>query len=333
MSPNACKDGPVLKTDINNNTIEENSPDLVTCESEASIDLRIVLAKNDVVIENRILGSGCFSKVRYGFSKKEHKYVAIKQIDLRQKTDFVNRFLPRELKIVKILNHPNIVKCYDIIQSPGYVSIIEEYVENGDLLHKIKKEKRLSNDESQFLLRQLVEALRYLNSLEIVHRDLKCENIFLDKYGNMKLGDFGFARHLPSGVTSKTFCGSKAYVALEILRATMYTGQGVDIWSSGVILYIMLTGCMPFRDSKPREMIYYQMKRRIVYPSSANVSTEAKSLIYEMLHPDPSMRYNCGQILEHPWMKNVKYEVRGPSKDYPNPTLSESSHTEEVDQE
>uniref|UniRef100_A0A0K0DSM6 Protein kinase domain-containing protein n=1 Tax=Strongyloides stercoralis TaxID=6248 RepID=A0A0K0DSM6_STRER len=322
----------LLKEDANNN-YDENSLDLITCESDASIDLRNTLTKHDIILRNKILGSGCFSKVRYGFSKKEDKFVAIKQIDLRQKTDFVNRFLPRELKIVKILNHPNIVKCYDIIQSTGYVSIIEEYVENGDLLHKIKREKHLSNMESQFLMRQLVEALRYLNTLEIVHRDLKCENIFLDRHGNMKLGDFGFARHLPSGITSKTFCGSKAYVALEILRATMYTGQGVDIWSSGVILYIMLTGCMPFRDSKPREMVYYQMKRKIVYPTSVKVCDDAKNLIYEMLNPDPSVRYNCEQILQHPWMKNVRYEMRGQGKEAPNVILSENSPTDEVDQD
>ncbi|CEF65238.1 AT25266p [Strongyloides ratti] len=320
------------KADTNNN-LDDNSLDLITCESDASIDLRNTLTKHDIVLQNKILGSGCFSKVRYGFSKKEDKFVAIKQIDLRQKTDFVNRFLPRELKIVKILNHPNIVKCYDIVQSTGYVSIIEEYVENGDLLHKIKKEKFLSNLESQFLMRQLIEALRYLSTLEIVHRDLKCENIFLDRYGNIKLGDFGFARHLPAGVTSKTFCGSKAYVALEILRATMYTGQGVDIWSSGVILYIMLTGCMPFRDSKPREMVYYQMKRKIVYPNSINISDDAKNLVYEMLNPDPSVRYNCRQILEHPWMKNVKYEIKGPGKEGQNTLISENSHTDEIDQD
>uniref|UniRef100_A0A0K0EYC6 AT25266p (inferred by orthology to a D. melanogaster protein) n=1 Tax=Strongyloides venezuelensis TaxID=75913 RepID=A0A0K0EYC6_STRVS len=332
MPQNSSKDSKTVNKDANNN-FDEKSLDLITCESDASINLRDALAKNDIIIRDKILGSGCFSKVKYGFSKKEDKFVAIKQIDLRQKTDFVNKFLPRELKIVKILDHPNIVKCYDIVQSPGYVSIIEEYVENGDLLHKIKKEKRLCNSESQFLLRQLIEALRYLNLLEIVHRDLKCENIFLDRYGNIKLGDFGFARHLPAGVTSKTFCGSKAYVALEILRATIYTGQGVDIWSTGVILYIMLTGCMPFRDSKPREMIYYQMKRKVIYPASVNVSEDAKNLIYEMLNPDPSSRYNCAQILDHPWMKNVKYEFRGPSKEAQNLNLSESSHTDEVEQD
>uniref|UniRef100_A0AC35UFH8 Protein kinase domain-containing protein n=1 Tax=Rhabditophanes sp. KR3021 TaxID=114890 RepID=A0AC35UFH8_9BILA len=308
-----------------------NQTDLITCESEASIDMRNILASHQVIVENRILGCGCFSKVKYGFYKKTQTAVAIKQIDYRAKTDFVNRFLPRELKIVRLLDHPTIIKCYDIIKTPEYVCLVEEFAQNGDLLHKIKAEKCISDMESKFMFRQMMEGLKYLEELNIVHRDLKCENIFLDKCGNLKIGDFGFARHLPQGVTSNTFCGSRAYVALEILRATMYTGHAVDIWSAGVILYIMLTGCMPFNERKPKEMVLLQMKRRISYPRNSTVSSAARELIYEMLHPDPSLRITNHQIITSAWLKDTKFEVRQPAEG--KSERSSKSLTEEIGEE
>ncbi|KAK5977272.1 Testis-specific serine/threonine-protein kinase 3, partial [Trichostrongylus colubriformis] len=140
---------------------------------------------------------------------------------------------------------------------------VTEYCDGGDLLHKIKKTKRVPEPEAKALFRQLIEALIYLQKLHIVHRDLKCENVFLDHHENVKLGDFGFARYLKPHEKSSTFCGSRAYVAPEILRGIAYTGQTVDIWSAGVVLYITVTGVMPFDDRNPQKMVDRQLRHRI----------------------------------------------------------------------
>lgn len=146
---------------------------------------------------------------------------------------------------------------------------------------------------------------QYLNSLDIVHRDLKCENILLDGYRNVKIGDFGFARVLKEDQTSTSFCGSRAYVAHEIMMSRAYSGNGVDIWGAGVILFIMLNGVMPFDDRDTKSMVVHQQKQKI--PFSRRVSKPAKELILHMLHPKPHHRATLSTILKSEWMDGVRY--------------------------
>lgn len=156
---------------------------------------------------------------------------------------------------------------------------------------------------------------------KIVHRDLKCENLFLDASYNLKIGDFGFARYLKDGESSQTYCGSKAYVALEIMQSTKYSDNSVDIWSAGVVLYIMLTGnkfnvlalvfrcsnlgIMPFDDRKQKEMIQMQRDHKIRFPRRLP-SDSARRLIMHMLHPNPEKRVNLDKILSSKWLVDTK---------------------------
>ncbi|CAD5215140.1 unnamed protein product [Bursaphelenchus okinawaensis] len=282
-----------------------------TTESEASFQLRELLSNNDVELKSRVLGTGSYSKVLVAYSNKLDRTVAVKKIDRRQKNEYIRRFLPREMKIVTQLNHPNVVKVFEVIKTKEYICMVEEFAGNGDLLRLIKSKKRIDELEGRLLFRQFVEGLKYLESLHILHRDLKCENLFLDEYNNLKIGDFGFARFMEDGEVSHTYCGSKAYVALEIMQSIEYSNNAVDIWSAGVVLYVMLTGIMPFDDRKPKEMMALQREHRIRFPHACP-SDAARKLIYRMLHPDPRKRVNLTQIVASEWLCSTPYMMRGP---------------------
>ncbi|PIO67197.1 hypothetical protein TELCIR_11064 [Teladorsagia circumcincta] len=150
----------------------------------------------------------------------------------------------------------------------------------------------------------------YLQKCDIVHRDLKCENVFLDRHENVKLGDFGFARYLRPHEKANTFCGSRAYVAPEILRAIAYTGQTVDIWSAGVVLYVMVTGVMPYDDRNPQKMVERQLGHKIRFPK-IELSLQVKTLIYEILHPYPPSRPTYKAICSSDWLKQTAYTLKG----------------------
>ena len=138
-----------------------------------------------------------------------------------------------------------------------------------------------------------------------VGRDLKCENILLDVHNNVKLTDFGFCRFFEVGTLSKTFCGSAAYAAPEILQGIAYTCPAYDVWSAGVILYIMVCGSMPYDDSNVKRMIKYQTERRVGFPTRRTISNDVKVLIHGMLEADVNRRLTMSQTLESPWLNGV----------------------------
>uniref|UniRef100_A0A0R3RLD3 Protein kinase domain-containing protein n=1 Tax=Elaeophora elaphi TaxID=1147741 RepID=A0A0R3RLD3_9BILA len=209
-----------------------------------------------------------------------------------------------------MLSHINIIEIHEIIDCGSIVFIVQEYAAGKDLLCQIKKKERLNENISKFLFRQLVEALMYLKALEIAHRDIKCENIFLDIYGNIKLGDFGFSRLMSSNDISFTFCGSRAYVPPEVLRSEPYTGFTVDLWSAGVVLFVMVTGLMPYNEHYPLNMLTKQLEHRLTFPRKVLLSEEVKTLIYEILHPIPTMRKQYSDIVLSSWLADTPYRFR-----------------------
>ncbi|CAD6196768.1 unnamed protein product [Caenorhabditis auriculariae] len=272
-----------------------------------------ILAKDHKLNITGYLGGGSYSSVAKATFGDSQMVVAAKIIDItptKAKEDYIRKFLPRETEIVKILQHDNIVRVYQVINIPNHVIFVSEYCANGDLLKKLKKTKSLPEDEAKFMFRQLIAALMHLSQFHIIHRDLKCENIFLDAHDNVKLGDFGFARVLKAGEKSGTFCGSRAYVAPEILRAKDYSGNAVDVWSAGVVLYIMLTGSMPFDDRNPQKMIEKQLAHRIRFSRSCTASTAAKTLVLEVLHPHAPNRPTYKAICDSEWLKSTPYYMK-----------------------
>nr|KAG5712350.1 hypothetical protein BaRGS_023929 [Batillaria attramentaria] len=204
-----------------------------------------------------------------------------------------------------------------------------EHAGHGDLLEYIKLRGAVPEDRTRHMFRQLVQAIAYLHSNNIAHRDLKCENLLLDYQNNIKVSDFGFSRYFEESTLSKTFCGSAAYAAPEILQGIPYYVPLHDIWAAGVILYIMVCASMPYDDSNIKKMIKDQLERKVGFSRSRVVSPEAKDLIRKILEVNTHKRFTIPQILGHPWMEAGDTEpTPGTSHEKPRTTTSK---TEQVD--
>lgn len=202
------------------------------------------------------LGKGSYAVVNVAYSKKLKRQVAIKII-LKKKApqDYITKFLPREISVMKQIKHPNIIGLYEAIETNSRIFLVMDMADGGDLLDYIKTNGAVCEPEARKFFRQLVNAAEYLHNLGVVHRDLKCENILLDRGKNILLSDFGFARAQPiendtgKRRLSMTFCGSYAYAPPEILRGIAYDGTRSDVWSMGVVLFTMLCAKLPYDDS------------------------------------------------------------------------------------
>ncbi|XP_062446343.1 testis-specific serine/threonine-protein kinase 1-like [Rhea pennata] len=262
------------------------------------------------------LGEGAYGKVKAGYSDKLEGNVAIKIID-KKKTprDFLEKFLPREIDALKRMNHPSIVKTYEIFETKaGKVYIIMELGEKGDLLDYLKSNGMMKEDVARKKFHQLASTIKYCHDMDLAHRDLKCENILLDKDLNIKLSDFGFSKPLDRDengkiTLSKTFCGSAAYAAPEVLQGIPFNPKICDIWSLGVILYIMVCALMPFDDSNIRKMVGIQKQHRIRFPKSRHLTAACRDLIYRMLEPSVSRRLRIDAVLRHPWLQMVEAQI------------------------
>uniref|UniRef100_A0A8C4V9Y3 non-specific serine/threonine protein kinase n=1 Tax=Falco tinnunculus TaxID=100819 RepID=A0A8C4V9Y3_FALTI len=282
------------------------------------MDDALVLGEKGYVLSNT-LGEGSFGKVKSAYCNPLKCNVAIKIIDKRKSPqDFLKRFLPREIEALRCLHHPSIIKTYEIFEtSAGKVYIVMELGEKGDLLDYIKNTGAMEEDITCIKFQQLVSAIKYCHDLDFAHRDLKCENILLDKDLNIKLSDFGFSKFLSRDkhgrtILSKTFCGSAAYAAPEVLQGIPCDPRISDIWSLGVILYTMVYALMPFDDSNVRKMICIQKEHRISFPNSKYLTAECKDLIYHLLQPNVSQRLCIDEVLKHSWLQTPKSTTPSP---------------------
>ncbi|XP_058617538.1 testis-specific serine/threonine-protein kinase 6 [Onychostoma macrolepis] len=253
------------------------------------------------------IGEGSFSEVKLATSQKHQCNVAIKIVDrVKAPKDFVQKFLPRELAILRRVNHEHIVQMHELIEVAGKRLCIVMEAAAKDLLQKIHEVKRLPEDQSKNLFSQMVSAINYLHQMDIIHRDLKCENILLTAEEQVKITDFGFARCVqdPSEL-SETFCGSAAYTPPEVIMGMPYDPKKYDIWSLGVILYVMVTGSMPYDDTNLRRLHRLQRKS-LVFSDDAGVQEPCQVFIRTLLQFNPSTRPTIQQVAEHPWMQKGK---------------------------
>ena len=249
------------------------------------------------------IGTGTFSKVSKAFHIITEQTVAVKILNKQKIIDDkdVERIY-REMDILKKIFHPNICQLYESYVTVHNYYLILEYIDGGDLFDYITNNKYLSEEESCKFYRQLISVIEYLNTMNIAHRDIKPENILLDsKHQNIKLIDFGLSNYYTEEELLKSSCGSPCYASPEMLSGNPYQGIATDIWSSGIVLYSMLMGTLPFSGQELLSL-YRQIKAGKFYLPST-LSLEAMDLLKKLLQVNPKNRISLNEIKEHKWFK------------------------------
>lgn len=257
----------------------------------------------------KIIGQGAFGKVNIGLHVATGRLVAIKSFKLNNtEIASIKRKLHLETQLMRSIYHKNVVRIYETFETEKYLMIVLEYVGGGDLLSFLKKRTKVNETICRFLFKQLIEGLKYMHSQGVIHRDIKLDNILIDIDSTIKLCDLGVSKMIRPGEVMNEHCGTPAYIAPEIVIGEGYTGFGADIWSSGVVLYALLSGTVPFKASNMSEL--NQMIMIGDYPELTDISKEASDLISKMLEVDPKKRITTDEILKHPFLsdftKNLK---------------------------
>ena len=252
-----------------------------------------------------ILGKGTFSKVKIGVNKITKEKVAIKIIDkqfILNKNNYDR--IKREIYILKKAHHPNIIRVQDIKEDPKNYYIIMEYCKYGELFKQIISKKRLDPNISSFYFFQLINGLSYLHFNQIIHRDLKPENILLGENKILKIIDFGLSNFCSKNEYLSTPCGSPSYAPPEMIEGNKYNGMLGDIWSCGIILFVMLCGYLPFDGKNNNDLFNKIVKCKVKYPK--NIDRNAIDLLKNILVANPNKRINLEQIKKHRFYLNGK---------------------------
>lgn len=224
----------------------------------------------------RQIGQGAYAIVKECTHKPSGERVAIKQYDRTKLVDPQRKKQAlREIRILSRLGHPNVVKLFESIDSPNFVYIVMEYVQ-GESLHaylKAQPERRFTEDKVKNIIRQVIQILAYLHSKNVTHRDIKLENIIIDKRGVIKLIDFGFCCCSSPDTLMRVFCGTPSYMCPEIVMKREYLGMPTDIWSSGILMYALLCGAFPFRGANDKDLYKKIIRAQMTFPDY--VSKEA----------------------------------------------------------
>ncbi|EGR31917.1 protein kinase domain protein, partial [Ichthyophthirius multifiliis] len=254
----------------------------------------------------KTLGEGTFGKVKLATQILTNEKVAIKILQKDRIIDVsdVER-VSREMHILQLLRHSNIIQLYEIIETPKQLFLVMEYASGGELFDYIVQNTRIKEPEASKIFQQIISGIEYIHKLNIVHRDLKPENLLLYHDKSIKIVDFGLSNTYKKNELLKTACGSPCYAAPEMISGKKYNGLGVDIWSCGVILYALICGYLPFEDPNTSELYKKILAGNFNIPKF--VSNEARDLLKKILNTDPEKRYNVQNIRDHPWCSNYKY--------------------------
>lgn len=257
------------------------------------------------------LGEGTFGKVKLASHNHTKEKVAIKILEKNKILDEGDRErVSREIQILKILRHPHITQLYEILEDEQTLFLITEYAPHGELFDYIVANQRIREVEACKFFQQIVDGVKYIHKLNVVHRDLKPENLLLDENYNIKIVDFGLSNLYNENELLKTACGSPCYAAPEMIAGRKYSGLQIDIWSSGVILYALLCGYLPFDDNDTQ--VLYRKIMRGEYSIPSFVSPDATDLITRILNIHPSKRLTIEQIKAHSWFSVYKGYVNIP---------------------
>ncbi|XP_073680912.1 serine/threonine-protein kinase MARK2 isoform X6 [Garra rufa] len=254
----------------------------------------------------KTIGKGNFAKVKLAKHVLTGKEVAVKIIDKTQLNSSSLQKLFREVRIMKLLNHPNIVKLFEVIETEKTLYLVMEYASGGEVFDYLVAHGRMKEKEARAKFRQIVSAVQYCHQKCIVHRDLKAENLLLDADMNIKIADFGFSNEFTLGNKLDTFCGSPPYAAPELFQGKKYDGPEVDVWSLGVILYTLVSGSLPFDGQNLKELRERVLRGKYRIPFY--MSTDCENLLKKFLILNPTKRGSLEQqIMKDRWM-NVGHE-------------------------
>ncbi|XP_077945364.1 MAP/microtubule affinity-regulating kinase 3a isoform X2 [Gasterosteus aculeatus] len=260
----------------------------------------------------KTIGKGNFAKVKLARHILTGREVAIKIIDKTQLNPNSLQKLFREVRIMKILNHPNIVKLFEVIETERTLYLVMEYASGGEVFDYLVAHGRMKEKEARSKFRQIVSAVQYCHQKHIVHRDLKAENLLLDADMNIKIADFGFSNEFTMGNKLDTFCGSPPYAAPELFQGKKYDGPEVDVWSLGVILYTLVSGSLPFDGQNLKELRERVLRGKYRIPFY--MSTDCENLLKRFLVLNPSKRGTLevredaeNQIMKDRWI-NAGFE-------------------------
>ncbi|KAM4542266.1 MAP/microtubule affinity-regulating kinase 3a isoform 7-T7 [Odontesthes bonariensis] len=272
----------------------------------------------------KTIGKGNFAKVKLARHIPTGREVAIKIIDKTQLNPNSLQKLFREVRIMKILNHPNIVKLFEVIETERTLYLVMEYASGGEVFDYLVAHGRMKEKEARAKFRQIVSAVQYCHQKHIVHRDLKAENLLLDADMNIKIADFGFSNEFTMGNKLDTFCGSPPYAAPELFQGKKYDGPEVDVWSLGVILYTLVSGSLPFDGQNLKELRERVLRGKYRIPFY--MSTDCENLLKRFLVLNPAKRGTLevredaeNQIMKDRWI-NAGFE-EDELKPYTEPEL------------
>ncbi|XP_072126051.1 MAP/microtubule affinity-regulating kinase 3a isoform X1 [Mobula birostris] len=266
----------------------------------------------------KTIGKGNFAKVKLARHILTGREVAIKIIDKTQLNPTSLQKLFREVRIMKCLNHPNIVKLFEVIETEKTLYLVMEYASGGEVFDYLVAHGRMKEKEARAKFRQIVSAVQYCHQKQIVHRDLKAENLLLDADMNIKIADFGFSNEFIIGNKLDTFCGSPPYAAPELFQGKKYDGPEVDVWSLGVILYTLVSGSLPFDGQNLKELRERVLRGKYRIPFY--MSTDCENLLKRFLVLNPSKRGTLEQIMKDRWI-NAGHDDDDELRPYVEPEL------------
>jgi len=257
------------------------------------------------------IGRGAFSVVKRGTHKKSGDEVAVKFIEKKfvDKQDLM--LLAREIDIMKKVDHPNVLKLKEVFETDDTIALVMELVTGGELFYKIVEKGNYTEKDAANIVAQMINGVDYLHDQGIAHRDLKPENLLCsgeEEEGyrpfRVVIADFGLSKIFDSGESLETSCGTPDYVAPEVITAEGSYDKSVDMWSCGVITYVLLCGFSPFLSSTQTGLFEKIIKVEYDFPDPewTNISSEAKDFIKHLLVKDPNERWTAKQCRQHPWL-------------------------------